>query len=57
MLVLIDYKTDRVKTGGELAARYAEQLAFYAEALEKAFGKPEKEKLLYSLWLSEIITL
>ena len=57
MLVLIDYKTDRVKTGGELAARYAEQLAFYAEALDKAFGKPIKEKLLYSLWLSEIITL
>jgi ATP-dependent exoDNAse (exonuclease V) beta subunit (contains helicase and exonuclease domains) len=56
-LVLIDYKTDRVKTGEELAGRYAEQLGFYAEALEKTFGKPVREKLLYSLWLSKIIVL
>lgn len=56
-LILIDYKTDRVKTGSELAARYAGQLGFYAEALEKTFGKPVREKLLYSLWLSQTVVL
>ncbi len=56
-LVLIDYKTDRVKSGEELAVRYTEQLGFYADALEKTFGKPVREKLLYSLWLSKIVVL
>ncbi len=50
-LVLVDYKTDRVKTGEELAARYRSQLAFYKQALEPLLGLPVKQMLLYSFAL------
>ena len=51
-LVIVDYKTDRVKTGEELADRYREQLSIYAYALTQTLGLPVKECLLYSFVLS-----
>ncbi|MCI9414925.1 MAG: helicase-exonuclease AddAB subunit AddA [Clostridiales bacterium] len=54
-LVIVDYKTDRVKSGGELAARYREQLQVYAYALERVYGLPVKECLLYSFSLSRAV--
>ncbi len=55
--VLLDYKTDAVKTAQELVKRYHTQLDYYAEALERAFGCKQPEKLLYSFKLGEEIRL
>lgn len=54
-LVLLDYKTDRVKSAGELAGRYHAQLELYQEAVERAMGKKVKERLLYSFCLGEVV--
>ncbi len=54
-LVVLDYKTDRVKQGQELVTRYQLQLAYYAEALMRITGKPVREKLIYSFHLDEIL--
>lgn len=56
-LVLVDYKTDAVKTKEELIARYRAQMDLYQEALERAVGKRVKEKILYSFKLREEIVL
>lgn len=53
--VLLDYKTDYVKTREELAARYRKQIQLYAEALEQVTGKPVKERIIYSFCLGEEI--
>lgn len=52
-IVLLDYKTDSVKTGKELAQRYRTQMELYQEAVERALGKAVKEKVLYSFCLGE----
>lgn len=56
-LVVLDYKTDRVRTAGELAKKYHAQLDYYARALEQLTGKPVKEKLIYSFHLGETLAL
>ena len=50
-LVLVDYKTDYVKSAEELLDLYKKQLAFYKNAAEKALKKPVKQSLLYSFSL------
>ncbi|MBR2277992.1 MAG: helicase-exonuclease AddAB subunit AddA [Eubacterium sp.] len=52
-LVLVDYKTDYVKTADELLDLYKKQLAFYKIAAQKTLKKPVKQALLYSFSLSE----
>ncbi|SFG12873.1 DNA helicase/exodeoxyribonuclease V, subunit A [Lachnospiraceae bacterium C7] len=59
-IVLLDYKTDSVKTGQELVMRYEMQINLYAEALSRIFSTKEhkvktKEKLLYSFKLKEVV--
>lgn len=54
-IVVVDYKTDHVKTDKELADRYGLQLAEYAEALEKMLQLPVSEKILYSFGLQREI--
>jgi ATP-dependent helicase/nuclease subunit A len=56
-LVVLDYKTDFVKTEEELRERYQTQIDYYAEALEKLTGKKVKEKILYSFALKKSIVL
>ena len=51
-IVLLDYKTDAVKSMEELWNRYETQLTYYSEALQKLLQKPVKEKLLYSFRLN-----
>lgn len=49
-LILLDYKTDRIKPGrgtAELADHYRFQLDFYARAVEEMTGEPVSEKWLY----------
>ena len=54
-LVLLDYKTDKVRTGDELIRKYKVQLDYYQEALEKITNKKVKERLIYSFTLNETI--
>ena len=50
-LVLLDYKTDSVASMKELWNRYETQLDYYQEAIQKIYGKPVKERILYSFHL------
>ncbi|MCR5207333.1 MAG: UvrD-helicase domain-containing protein [Eubacterium sp.] len=52
-LVLVDYKTDRVKNEDELLALYKNQIAFYKSAVEKTLNKKVKETMLYSFSLGK----
>ena len=52
-IILIDYKTDRIKDGRELAERYRKQMELYSAALEKILCKQVKRRVLYSFSLGE----
>ena len=56
-LVLLDYKTDRVRNASQLKELYHAQLDYYAQALEQLLEKPVKEKIIYSFALKEEISL
>lgn len=56
-LVLMDYKTDAVKTGEELVKRYHTQMEYYTEALERIVGRKVKERIIYSFALGEEIPM
>lgn len=56
-MVLLDYKTDRVKDGEDLKSRYTEQLALYRLALEETLGLPVREVALWSFHLGEEVLL
>ena len=56
-LSVLDFKTDRVKDKQTLIERYEPQLNIYAEACEKLYAKPVKQKLIYSFALGEVIEL
>lgn len=56
-IILVDYKTDRVKDGEELRNRYQKQIDLYIEALEQILGKKVKRRVLYSLSLGEEVDL
>ena len=53
--VIVDYKTDRVKTREELLERYALQLRLYRQILSGALPYPVGECLLYSFALGQVI--
>ena len=53
-IILVDYKTDNVKDGKELLARYASQMYLYALTLEKLTGKKVKDVILYSTRFGEV---
>ena len=58
-LVVIDYKTDAVRTCEEAAGRalrYTGQLQSYAAAMERICGKPVKECVLYFLAAGEAVS-
>ena len=58
-LVLVDYKTDFVRSGEEqkLIDRYHVQLDDYAQALERMTGRRVKERYIYSFTLGKEIRL
>ena len=56
-LVLIDYKTDRVRDQAELIRRYKTQLRWYSRALSAALEKPVGEIWLYSTVLKRFVSL
>ncbi|MBE6729912.1 MAG: hypothetical protein E7568_06745 [Ruminococcaceae bacterium] len=56
-IVIVDFKTDRVKSEKRLIDAYAEQLNIYAVACEKIIGLKVKEKIIYSLVLDRSIVI
>lgn len=56
-IILVDYKTDRVKDGEELKNRYKKQIDLYSEALEQILGKKVRRRVLYSFSLGEEVDL
>ena len=56
-LVVLDYKTDRVRKAEELVEKYQEQLRYYAKALEQMTGKKVKEKIIYAFSLGKEIRI
>ena len=56
-IILVDYKTDRMKDGEELRNRYQKQIDLYSEALEQILGKKVKRRVLYSFSLGEEVDL
>jgi ATP-dependent helicase/nuclease subunit A len=56
-MILLDYKTDRVTNGEELADRYRDQLDLYRVALEETLGLPVREVSLWSFHLGEEVRL
>lgn len=56
-IVLVDYKTDVIKSPEELVRRYQVQLDYYGEALYRLTGKKVKEKIIYSFALAKEIML
>ncbi|WP_456044318.1 helicase-exonuclease AddAB subunit AddA [Veillonella sp.] len=55
--VLVDYKTDRVKSGDELIRRYKIQMDLYKEALETLTNMSVKASYIYSFRLHEAVLL
>lgn len=56
-IVIIDYKTDKVKNVAELAQRYKSQLKLYKYAMEQTTGKRVKECIIFSLSLNETVNV
>ena len=56
-IILVDYKTDRVRDGEELRNRYQKQIDLYSEALEQILGKKVERRVLYSFSLGEEVDL
>ena len=56
-IVVVDFKTDRIKNEADLSAAYSEQLNIYAKACQKIFEMPIKQKLIYSFALGREIEL
>ncbi len=59
-LTIIDYKTDNVRTPEDIAERsrlYTGQLAAYADALERIYGLPVKECVLYFITAGKAVSV
>ncbi len=55
--VLVDFKTDRVKSGEDLIKRYKIQMDLYKEALQRLTGMPVKACYIYSFRLHDAISI
>ena len=47
-IILVDYKTDNIKSKTELISKYAAQMYLYGLTLEKLTGKKVADCILYS---------
>ena len=56
-IVIVDYKTDRVKRPEELVERYKTQLELYRTAMAQCLGIPVKECIIYSIRHGKAIRL
>ena len=56
-IVLVDYKTDKVKKAETLKEKYSVQLVHYGRALRRLLHKEIKESVIYSTVLKECISI
>lgn len=56
-IILIDYKTSRIKDEKEFAKRYASQLNIYAKAIESYYHKKVSKKIIYSFYLNKPVLI
>ena len=56
-IVLVDFKTDRIKKDEDFVNRYKLQLELYKEALEKLTSKKVEKVYIYSFYLNKEIEL
>ena len=65
-LWLFDYKTDRIRDDESndlsrltrrMTAEHSDQLAYYAKAIERLFGKSPEKRFIYSLPLGAAIEI
>lgn len=56
-LVIVDYKTDRVKTMDKLADLYKKQLDLYKEAMSQATEMRVKECIICSIYLNDYLSV
>ncbi len=54
-IILVDYKTDRVKSEEELIEKYKVQLNIYKRAIEKSLNKKVDKVYIYSVYLGKEI--
>ena len=54
-LVVVDYKTDRLKTEEEFIEKYSSQVKLYKKALSLCTDYNVKETVLYSFYLGKAI--
>lgn len=56
-LVIVDYKTDRVKNIDQLKQLYSKQLSLYRTAMESCTDYKVKECVIFSLYLGDYISI
>ena len=56
-LILVDYKTDKVKDENELREKYKNQLKIYKQALQISLNKNVYKTYIYSLYLNKEILI
>lgn len=56
-VVIVDYKTDRVKDISKLSEMYSKQVELYKKALEETMERRVKEIIIYSVHLGEQIKI
>ena len=56
-IIIVDYKTDKVRSMRELKDRYSEQLRLYSFAMQLSTGMKVRERVIYSFALNDTITV
>ncbi|MCH5298182.1 MAG: helicase-exonuclease AddAB subunit AddA [Ruminococcus sp.] len=56
-VVIVDYKTDRVRDAYKLSEMYSKQVELYKQALEETMERRVKEVIIYSVYLGEQIKI
>ena len=56
-IIIVDFKTDKIKDEDILKTRYKKQLDLYSNALQEIFNKPVSKKILYSFYLKKCIEI
>ncbi|MDD4699222.1 MAG: helicase-exonuclease AddAB subunit AddA [Oscillospiraceae bacterium] len=56
-LVVVDFKTSRLKTDQEFRDKYVKQLQIYSKAMSETYNLPIKEQIIYSLYLNKSISI
>lgn len=56
-LVIVDFKTSKLKTEQEFRDKYLKQLQIYSKAMTETYNMTIKEQVIYSLYLNKSISI